>query len=268
MDDLEKLCNDIDMPEEVNELLKGVVLGLSENEENGFLADFCDKVGYKAATEKLPKLFPDDERGLKKLKLLLSAALKTRALYEKNHIDDKIFVDTMKCFSRFVREHKAAFGSYGFDRDFWVGRQLSLCLFRLGELEYESGEWEGKKLLSVHIPSDADLSPEKVDVSLSFARKFFASHFPEYADAKFACYSWLLSPALEKLLPENSKIIQFRRRFEILEVNENADGYKLWVYKTTTLPPEEFPENTSLQRNMKKYILNGGKIGEALGIIR
>ena len=35
MDSLEKLCNDIDMPEEVNELLKGVVLGLSENEENG-----------------------------------------------------------------------------------------------------------------------------------------------------------------------------------------------------------------------------------------
>ena len=137
MDSLEKLCNDIDMPEEVNELLKGVVLGLSENEENGLLADFCDKVGYKAATEKLPKLFPDDERGLKKLKLLLSAALKTRALYEKNHIDEKIFVDTMKCFSRYVREHKAAFGSYGFDRDFWVGRELSLCLFRLGELEYE-----------------------------------------------------------------------------------------------------------------------------------
>ena len=189
-------------------------------------------------------------------------------LYEKNHIDDKIFVDTMKCFSRFVREHKAALGSYGFDRDFWVGRELSLCLFRLGELEYESGEWEGKKLLSIHIPSDADLSPEKITTSLSFAKEFFDSHYPEYAGAKFACYSWLLSPALEKLLPENSKIIQFRRRFEILEVNENADSYKLWVYKTTALPPEKFPENTSLQRNMKRYILNGGKIGEALGIIR
>ena len=58
MDSLEKLCNDIDMPEEVNELLKGVVLGLSENEENGLLADFCDKVGYKAATENCQSSFP------------------------------------------------------------------------------------------------------------------------------------------------------------------------------------------------------------------
>lgn len=33
MDSLEKLCNDIDMLEEVNELLKGVVLGLSETKK-------------------------------------------------------------------------------------------------------------------------------------------------------------------------------------------------------------------------------------------
>ncbi|MFR1984187.1 MAG: hypothetical protein ACLS4Z_11125, partial [Christensenellaceae bacterium] len=89
-----------------------------------------------------------------------------------------------------------------------------------------------------------------------------------YAEGKTFCCSWLLSPALEKLLPETSKILGFQRRFDVLYVNEDEDGYKQWVFKTIDLPPERFPENTTLQRNMKAYVLAGGKIGEAFGILR
>jgi hypothetical protein len=99
-------------------------------------------------------------------------------------------------------------------------------------------------------------------------RNRFRAHFPEYAEGKTFCYSWLLSPALEKLLPETSKILGFQRRFDVLYVNEDEDGYKQWVFKTIDLPPERFPENTTLQRNMKAYVLAGGKIGEAFGILR
>lgn len=58
MDSLEKLCNDIDMPEEVNELLKGVVLGLSENEENGLIADFATKSDIKLRRKNCQSSFP------------------------------------------------------------------------------------------------------------------------------------------------------------------------------------------------------------------
>ena len=32
------------------------------------------------------------------------------------------------------------------------------------------------------------------------------------------------------------------------------------------LPREQLPENTTLQRNMKKYLIEGGKLGSAYGV--
>ena len=40
------------------------------------------------------------------------------AAYQKAGISEQMFADTMKCFPRFVREHKECFGDYGFDRAF------------------------------------------------------------------------------------------------------------------------------------------------------
>lgn len=82
-----------------------------------------------------------------------------------------------------------SFGCCGFDRDFWTGRQLSLLLFRLGELEFEIVSEDGEKaelsedekhshyLLHVHIPSDADLSPERCDESFLNGRAVFCRIF-------------------------------------------------------------------------------------------
>ena len=38
-----------------------------------------------------------------------------------------------------------------------------------------------------------------------------------------------------------------------------------WVYRKTDIKYEELPEETSLQRNMKLYLLEGGKVGGAKG---
>lgn len=40
-----------------------------------------------------------------------------------------------------------------------------------------------------------------------------------------------------------------------------------WVYGRTDIEYEYLPENTSLQRNMKKYLLQGGRIGAGRGIL-
>lgn len=268
MDDLKALYEEIGMPDEAAEALNRTETSISQEATEKLIDGLCGRQTFTVAAAKLKEVFRDDENGFKKLKLMLTAALKSRRLYESAGIGGDVFLDTMKCFSRFVREHREAYGRYGFDRDFWVGRQLSLCLFRLGVLEYETVVQDGEKAISVHIPSDADLSDEKLSASFELAKKFFRAHFPEYAEGKTFCYSWLLSPALEKLLPETSKILGFQRRFDVLYVNEDEDGYKQWVFKTIDLPPERFPENTTLQRNMKAYVLAGGKIGEAFGILR
>ena len=259
--DIYALARKLNIPEEVVLKLKSVP------EASPYLSGLCTKQYDRYANE-LREALGQDEDGMKILSAMLEAALLAKTQYEKKGISEEIFFATMNCFPRFIGEHKESFGCYGFDRWWWTGRQTSLQLFRIGSLEYELIEEEGKKKISVHIPSNADLKENAVDESLQGARAFLNKFFPAYADARFCCHSWLLSPALEKLLPQESNINRFRRRFTLLGYDEGADDYKLWVFKNKALTIDEFPENTALQRKMKAYLAQGGKVGCAWGEIK
>lgn len=199
------------------------------------------------------------ERGLDMLAWMLTAGLTTYENYRAKGIPDGIFVDTMKCFTRFVNEHMASFGCYGFDRGFWTVRQLSMVLFRVGELEYEFVDGA----VSMHIPSDARLSGSRASLEQyrSFAREFY----PDRAEAPMVIESWLLSPALKELLDENSNILRFQRAFRLEKWLENDTGFLQWVYGREDIPAPDLPETTSLQRRMKQHLLAGGKVGSGEG---
>lgn len=40
------------------------------------------------------------------------------------------------------------------------------------------------------------------------------------------------------------------------------------MFKRKDIPTEDLPENTSLQRRMKEYLLRGGKVADAEGVWR
>lgn len=63
-----------------------------------------------------------------------------------------------------------------------------LRLFRIGALEYEPILGE-KRVLSLHIPSDASLELEACRSSHEEARAFFTAQFPAYARAPVMCSS-------------------------------------------------------------------------------
>ena len=174
----------------------------------------------------------------------------------------------MGCFSRFAGEYKTIYGRYGFDRDFWTGRQLSLKLFRLGELEYEETVENGKNAIYIHIPSDAALTEEKCRESVGAARRFFREHDEEYADAPYCCEFWLLSPALKKLLPDTSNIIRFQNLFSLQETDEESMEYMFWIFRRDGKDPGALPEHTTLQKRAKQYLLGGGKIGSGKGVLK
>ena len=256
-----ELARKLNLPHEVIVKLEP----LSEAEP--YLSGLCSKQYDRYANE-LHEALGEDQDGTKILSVMLQAALRAHEEYNKRGIPEEIFFTTMGCFPRFIGEHRESFGTYGFDRWWWTGRQTSLSLFRIGALEFELCEKETEKQISVHIPSDADLSDGEVDESLKNARAFLKKYFPEFAQAQFYCHSWLLAPALGQLLPENSRINRFRTRFTIVGVDEDAEDYKLWVYKNRSLTIDEFPENTTLQKKMKAYLMQGGKVGSAWGVIR
>lgn len=253
---LDDLCAAIDMPSQATDILRHTDCGLSDADMQTFVKRLCGE-DFAAAADELHGKLQDDADGFKILSVQLRAALQAQDGYRARTIPAAVYIATMRGFSRFVREYKVMHGAYGFDRWWWVGRQTACKLFRLGTLEFEQTE----RGIAVHIPSDADLSPAAVDESLAQARRFFASDDP------FTCTSWLLSPALEKVLPPESNILRFQARFYIESVDETAESYKIWVYKNAALRPEEFPEETALQRNLKRYVLSGGKVGEARGTL-
>jgi hypothetical protein len=260
----DELCEKIQLP---SELKKRVSL----TDRTGFASfssRFCRADEYdRAYGEWKEKYEKEDRDGIIALALMLDGACKTYADYEKKKIPQEIFVDTMKCFTRFCGEFYVSYAHYGFDRAFWTGRQLSMRLFRVGALEYELCDGEGKKEISVHIPSDADLREEAVRRSLKAAHEFFAAYYPDYDGVEYHCTSWLLSPALTPFLPPDSHIRKFAAMFAIKDVYPDDESYKEWLFKNRDIRIQDAPENTSLQRAVKRFVWGGGKIGEAHGII-
>ncbi len=216
----------------------------------------------------LKKNLGPDEHGFRILTVMLADMCDTKEAYLEKGIPDEVYRATMACFTRFVREHKVSYGVYGFDRAFWTPRQLSMQLFRIGELEYELLEEDGKRMISIHIPSDARMTPQGCRTSYEQVKEFIKKFYPEWSGEEYGCNSWLLAPGLKNILPEESNIIRFQNAFELVKTDENDKGFLEWVYKRMDIPYEELPEETSLQRNMKQYLLCGGKIGEADGILK
>ena len=217
------------------------------------------------AAEELPP-------GTEELYAHLTEALREREDGVWRDLPEDVFVATMGAFTRFVREHLRSWGRVGFDRAFWTTRQVHARLLRVGEMEYELRGEEGDPRISLHIPSNTVLRAELLNRSVDGARALFARFYPEWADAPILLHSWLLSPALPQLLPEGSNILRFQSAFDILETEQESDDCLEWVFKIAggqreSVRLEDLPENTSLQRSMKAYLLAGGGVGSGRGVL-
>lgn len=82
------------------------------------------------------------------------------------------------------------------------------------------------------------------------------------------CDSWMMSPALPQLLPEGSNVLAFQRRFTVESVNEDSLGVLDWVFPPHKEIGNALPEDTSLQRRMKAWLLEGKKVGWARAVLR
>lgn len=262
---MEQLCRKINMPEEVTRKLVDIHRTL---EVFPCLELLTREETWSQGLEQLREALGEDPGGFKRLCCMLRCALKAKTEYDRLGISEQIYVDTMAAFSRFVREHQESYGCYGFDRGSWTPRQVSCRLFRIGQLEYEMTTLDGVGAVSLHIPTDVDLRPEVLRPSVQEGLAEFYRLFPEYAGKKVWCHSWLMSPQLKELLPEISNILRFQELFDIEPVGIPGNDVLLWVFKNPRLPREEYPENTSLQRKLKHFFLNGGQFLEGKGYLR
>ncbi len=264
---------DIDMPSEVVPCLSDLtgdpdVQAVLRSDDYRRLLEWETSA---AAIRSIRSTLSEDPNGFRILLIELLAGMESCRGSSWCRMDPVYLIPTMKCFSRFVGEYHVSYGSYGFDRWWWVTRQIHARLLRIGELEYEYAD--AQKEIRIHIPSDADISCDKVSASLLQASAFFEAAFPHTAGWPFACESWLLSPVLEELLPADSRILKFQKLFSLTGLISDSEDYLEWVYKIaggqrSTVDPAALPEETSLQRNMKRHILLGRPVGNGVGILR
>ena len=223
---------------------------------------------WDVGIKELQELLDDDSDGIKILWELLNIISKySYEEYIKRNISNDIFVATMKFCTRFLHEYHQTFQTYKFVWAWWFPRQISLNEYRIGALEYEFVDAENREI-AVHIPSDADLRKKSVAQSIKDFNEFRAKYYPEWKTVHLTCDTWMLMSELKEMLGKDSNIIAFQNLFEIDTVDYDAAWYMKWIFPGAENIDELLPEGTTLQREMKKYLLDGKKFGIAKGHLK
>lgn len=258
----------IDLQPEIIDRMQSVGEKTNLRTVDVYLEQMMNRETAKSAYRELDVLLTEDTDHFEMLYCQLECARRIFDRYQAKGISKDIYIDTMKCFVRFLEECKRKNGRMFFDRGWWTYRQISMSLFRIGDLEYEFEEYRGEKVIAVHIPSNAEFSREAVECSLEAAGDFFRKYYPDYVYDKYTCESWLMSPVLPQLLSEKSNIMSFQKRFAITEVDQEEKEYIEWLFQVPAdTAYAKLPEKTTLQRRVKALLLEGGNVGSAYGIM-
>ncbi len=205
------------------------------------------------------------------------------ALYEKNGIDARIWRDTVSDLKYKLLECMAVKGIYGSFVAQWFTGFFDLTRFTLGRLQFELIEYKhpdytkngktvqkGMKVINVHIPRTlTPLDQESCDTAFAMAETFFEKALGDTPVA-FVCSSWLLYPAYTPILAEGSNVKKFAARFDIVSATDDAEGTYPDMWRLFDMDYtgsiEDYPEDSSLRRTIKKYLKAGGKTGCGYGI--
>lgn len=213
-----------------------------------------------------------EDRYVWALEFYLKLAADTYAEYQKRGYAEEVFDATFYDYTIWCRECYRKHGVYGLDELWWLGQPVKMNLFRLGRLQFEPIVTEkdmkgkeqtipaGTKALNVHIPEGEPLKMEACQASFARAEEFFKGEYQVYV-----CDSWLLSPHLKEILPETSNIIRFQDLFEVTEVGYPYPQAEQRIFGDILEDKSQYPQETSLQRKAKEYVLAGRDLGIGVG---
>lgn len=270
---LQQLMDLIEIPVLVQEKVNAALEELQEQEMITSVHKLLDTVTASAEAKWLSQLYK--EESMKELAIhLYAATISWKHIYQPMQIPHEIYLATMRAFTRFLKETKQVGNQDVFDRGFWTWRYLCGLEFRIDQLEFEmiaadhkskAPQLEGQTYLSLHIPSDAKLVHEQVQENYQSARMFFETYFPAYASAPIVTDTWLLSPKLKEWLPATSNLVLFGNDYELLLTEPEKNDSVLWLFNTISNDVSKYPENTTLQKAAKAWLLAGNAIGSAVG---
>lgn len=222
---------------------------------------------------------------------LLYELIPLKEVYKNKGIPNSIFYKSIEDLDFRINRYFGLQNEYGLsERDaLWLRFIYKFEIFDLGSLRFQKFHFsyteierddydymplsdemkmrfpEGEPIINVHITTDADLRPEKVEESFQLAHKFFTTHFPDHEYTVFTCRTWMLYKPTQELLPADSNITSFANRFEIFATNQNAKQALDRIYETSDLEEIKKMEKTSSLAKMAYKNLD--KLGVAAGVI-
>ena len=222
---------------------------------------------------------------------LLYELIPLKEYFENKNIPNQIFYKSIQDLNFRATRYYHLHDEYGLsERDaLWIRFMYKGEMFDLGSLSFQKFHFsyaeiersdydymplsdemkqrfpEGLPVINVHIATDADLRPEKIDESLSLAHDFFTTYFPEHKYSVFTCRTWMLYSPTQEILPPESNITSFANRFEIIATNQNTKQALDRIYETSDLEEIAAMEKTSSLAEVAYKNLD--KLGVAAGII-
>ncbi len=106
--------------------------------------------------------------------------------------------------------------------------------------EFSKSVWKdflrgGEHVLEIHIPQRVEYTPERMKYAHKLALDFYKDFYPMHKTKAIACYSWLYSPQLKKVLPENSNILAVNNKLHIIPMVGSFDGDCRFLRQGTSL---------------------------------
>lgn len=217
------------------------------------------------------------------LLFLIQASQPAIKAYLEKGIPEDIVWDTFSDVKFKLLECKNVHGVWGNFVAHWYHLFFSCDIVKLGRMEYESTTYDGKEpyesngiivkpgdpVKSVHIPSSGEPFDKASRLaSYKQAYEFFKDEL-HGGPLVCVCHSWLLYPENREILSPSSNIVSFMGDFDVRESGILEDFPDAWrVFGgDAQKPTAQLPENTSMQRSFKNWLLVGKKTGFGFGIM-
>lgn len=202
----------------------------------------------------------------------------TWELYQQRGLSGQIFLDSMRDIKCKMMKTHRLFGIWGTNWGIWFRDFFLLKRFGLGRLEFELipsvVTYEdhgcpvklGDPVVNIHVPAAGPLYRQAVLDSYEQAARFYADQFPDGV-IPFQCESWLLYPRVAALFPAGN-LRSFYEDFQIVTAGIMPDVDDRWriFMVPETVPVADYPEDTTLQRNLKQWLLAGNTMGIGVGM--
>lgn len=163
-----------------------------------------------------------------------------------------------------VKKNKDLKGTMGTSAYFfWIHKYARGELFIINDFQYETFKHKDKDVINIHIPAGTRLNVYENLKSFKGALDFFDKYYPEFKITGVLCESWLLSKEIEEVMGGPTNISRFGDMFERHDIGDTkGEAVFRFVYNfAAPYPPvEDLPENTTLQRKLKAYMLSGKRV--------